>query len=84
MVYIRRKAGDDGDHSALTELTMGCGKDASTDGTDNGMRQGDHSALTGTDNGVRQGCQHSFLDTPHGYMLSFSKQTHMYPFSLSY
>lgn len=38
----------------------------------------------GTDNGVRQGCQHSFLDTPHGYMLSFSKQTHMYPFSLSY
>ena len=69
MVYIRRKAGDEGDHSALTELTMGRGKDASTNVTDNG---------------ARQGCQHSFLDTPHGYMLSFSKQTHMYPFSLSY
>ena len=27
MVYIRRKAGDDGDHSALTELTMGRAKE---------------------------------------------------------
>ena len=30
MVYIRKKSGDDGDHSALTELTMGRAKDAST------------------------------------------------------
>lgn len=27
MVYIRRKTGDDGDHSSLTELTMGCAKE---------------------------------------------------------
>ena len=82
MVYIRKKTGDDGDHSALTELTIGCAKDAST--TELTIGHGKDASTDGTDNGAHQGCQHSFLDTPHGYMLSFSKQTHMYPFSLSY
>lgn len=56
MVYIRRKAGDDGDHSALTELTIGCAKDAST--TELTIGHAKDASTEGTDNGVHQGCQH--------------------------